>query len=219
MYHLHIWPRCFSNYCLCARSQKEYNLGVLQFLRSPRHKPHWFPKPDVMGLLFLVQVPQARAQILCTLEMTSTVVISLPLESHCMGSGMWDKSCLDVVPISPVSMWLFLYIYGCRKSVLLVFRSFSEIIFLYVIVVLVSVRSCELRIFLLCHLELKARRLVLECHFSLSVKSHCLQLEHCPCKKCVFEWDRWVTHNSFNVSNIFPCIDHFHMYSVSFVFV
>ena len=39
-------------------------------------------------------------------------------------------------PLLAVSMWLTLYVLSCRKSVLLVFRSFSEIVVLYVGVVL-----------------------------------------------------------------------------------
>ena len=59
----------------------------------------------------------------------------------------------------------------------------SEIVVLYVVAVLVSMRGDELRIFLLCHLELEARGLALEGQFSLSMKTSSLWLVHCPCKK------------------------------------
>ena len=49
----------------------------------------------------------------------------------------------------------------------------SEIVILYVVAVLVSMRGGELRIFLLCHLELEARDLALEGQFSsLSMKTY-----------------------------------------------
>ena len=89
-------------------------------------------------------------------------------------------------------MWLFIYICSFRNSILLVFRLFSEIVVMYVVVVLVSTRGGELRIFLL-YLELEARRLMLECQLSLSMKCHFLWLVHCPHKKRGSRWDRWVT--------------------------
>lgn len=61
----------------------------------------------------------------------------------------------------------FLYILGCKKSVLIVFRLFSEITVLYVVVVLMSIRGGEFKVFILSHFVLKARSLALECHFSL----------------------------------------------------
>lgn len=45
------------------------------------------------------------------------------------------------LPLRPISMWISLYIYSCGKSVLLVFRSFSEIVVPYDIVVLLSMRE------------------------------------------------------------------------------
>lgn len=43
------------------------DLGFLQPFGSPRHKPLWFSKPDVMGLLFPVQVSQVVTWTPCSL--------------------------------------------------------------------------------------------------------------------------------------------------------
>ena len=63
-------------------------------------------------------------------------------------------------PILTVCMWLYLYIFSCIRSVLLVFTSFSEII-LYIIVYFgMSMRGQKLKIFLLCHLGLLSKHYV-----------------------------------------------------------
>lgn len=85
-------------------------------------------------------------------------------------------------------LFCFFFILSCRKSVLLVFRSFLEIALLYVRVVLMSMRGDELRIFLLQHLEPKVRSLALECQFSFFMKCCFLRLVHSPDNKCVSKY-------------------------------
>ena len=45
------------------------------------------------------------------------------------------------LPLLPILMCLFLYIFSGRKSVLLVFRLSSEVVVLYVVVVLVCLKE------------------------------------------------------------------------------
>lgn len=52
-----------------------------------------------------------------------------------------------------MSMQFFPYILSCIESALLVFRSFSKAVALYVVVLGVSVGGGVPRIFLLCHLD------------------------------------------------------------------
>lgn len=53
-----VWPRCLSNYNLCAGTKSNevlwvlFKSGVLCFLQpsgSPEHKPHLFSKPNSLG--------------------------------------------------------------------------------------------------------------------------------------------------------------------------
>lgn len=70
MYIFHVRPKYFQTAASVLGLQvnefvcKPFKNGVLDFYSplpaSPRHKPHWFSEPDVMGLLLLVQVPRAR---------------------------------------------------------------------------------------------------------------------------------------------------------------
>ena len=60
--------------------------------------------------------------------------------------GVLTRLPLCLAP--PGLMQPFLHIRGCRKSVLLMFKSFSETIILYVAVVLVFLGRGELRVFL-----------------------------------------------------------------------
>ena len=61
-----VWPRCLSNYCLCAGTQcvrfcvcpLRVKCHFLQPSASPDRKPWWFSKPDVLGLIFRLQDPQ-----------------------------------------------------------------------------------------------------------------------------------------------------------------
>ena len=57
------------------------------------------------------------------------------------------------LPLLPILMWLFLYIPICGKPFLLVFKSFSEVIALYVVLVLGGGKP---GIFLVCHLDPKS---------------------------------------------------------------
>ena len=71
----------------------------------------------------------------CFLGGCSIMVISPLLVSHCPEGAGSDRAVSLL--LFPTPMWPFLYILSCRKPVLLVFRSFSEIVVLYVVVVLV----------------------------------------------------------------------------------
>lgn len=113
----------------------------------PRHMCHWFSKPDIMdtqlpgagppgwGALHGTQTPHSSG-------MASTIALSLPFVScHTTGVGLVSHYTMGVgpvwtmsLPLLPVSRWLFLYILSCVRSVLLVFRSFSEILVLHVVV-------------------------------------------------------------------------------------
>ena len=66
--------------------------------------------------------------------------------SEAPGVGVLTRLALCLFP--PVLMQSFLYTLGCRKSVLLMFKSFSEIITLHIAVVLVFHGRGELRVFL-----------------------------------------------------------------------
>ena len=50
-------------------------------------------------------------------------------------------------------------------------------------------RGGQLRIFLLCHLELEARSLALECQFNLSIESRSSWFVHYLREKCASRWD------------------------------
>lgn len=62
-------------------------------------------------------------------------MISLLLASHCTRSVAPDKT--TALLFLSLSMWLFLFVFSCRKASLLVFRSFLERVVLYVVAVLV----------------------------------------------------------------------------------
>lgn len=57
------------------------------------------------------------------------------------------------LPLLPASMWLSLHTLHCIESALLVFKSFSKIVALYVVGFCVSVGGGKPRIFLLHHLD------------------------------------------------------------------
>lgn len=128
---LHVWLRCFSNNCLCVESWKEYSLDFLQLFGSLRCKLHWFSKSDGTGHSFPGAGSPTRAQIPLSFGGvgSSTVVISFLLVCHCIGGGVgWFLTRLSAC-LSYVSQCSFIYIFSCRKSVLLVFRLFSKTVF------------------------------------------------------------------------------------------
>ena len=78
---------------------------------------------------------QCGAQTPLSLRGISAMVIILPFVGHLPRvTGLDYTVCL---PLLPLSLWFLLYIFSCRKSFLLVFRSFSSIVALYVFVILV----------------------------------------------------------------------------------
>ena len=79
--------------------------------------------------------PQRGAQTTHASGGTSKVVISLLLTGHCTRKVGSDET--ESQPLLPISVWPSLYILSCRRSVLLVFRLFSQIVVLYILVVLV----------------------------------------------------------------------------------
>ena len=159
--------RCFSNCYLCA--------GFLQPFGSPRHKPCWFSKP-CHGAPLTGTGPSGQGSdpsLFCSCD--------IPPTCESLHGKWW---------VGWVLTRLRLYIsYLCQcgfffTSIVvenLFFRSFLEIVVLYVFVVLVSMRGGVLRTFLLCHLVSEARSLAFGCQFSLSMKYHFLWLVHCPC--------------------------------------
>lgn len=136
------------------------HLGFLQPFGSPIYKPLWFSKPDFMRLFFLVQVSQVGTWTPCSLgeNLQGCDIPPAHCESPyqvCVGGGGSrvgsDQMESLTLPTHP-SQCDFLCILSCRKSVLLVFRWFSETAVLYEVVIWVSMRGGEFRIFLLHHL-------------------------------------------------------------------
>ena len=108
------------------------DMSIFQFptaFGSPCPKPCWSSKPGIME----VCLPHARTLGWGglgpphSLVGTSKVVI---YPSHSLVSLWGCMFWLDhVSALFPFPTWPFLYILSCRKSVLLVLRSFSEIVF------------------------------------------------------------------------------------------
>ena len=99
------------------------------------------------------------------------------------GLGGRGRSRLDLVSTPPalkVSVWLFLYVPASSKSVLLVFRWFSEIAVLYVVVALLLMRGCELRIFIFHHFELESGALLLDANLACPWNVISCGWVHCP---------------------------------------
>lgn len=115
---------------------QEQDLGFPQPSNSPGHKHHWIRKPGIMGTHFPSEDPlgwgtEHGAGVPFSPVRAFMVVISLTLV------GCWARGMVLIrlsVPLLPILMWLFLYILSCRKLVILLFRSFSEIVVLYVVV-------------------------------------------------------------------------------------
>lgn len=70
----------------------------------------------------------------------------------CGGSPHWGLILTMSLPLLPFSMWPSLYVFTCRRSVLPVFRRFSEEVAPYVVVVLICSWE-EVRTLLLYHLS------------------------------------------------------------------
>ena len=122
-------------------------------------KPHWFSKPDIMGLVGLsswcrsprwsVQ-PWCRSGYSCSSRRISVFAIYLLLWVTAQGVGFPIMS----VPLLAFSLLLFVYVFRGGSAVLLIFRSFSEWVTLYAVVTSVclweevSSRSPDSTIFL-----------------------------------------------------------------------
>ena len=79
--------------------------------------------------------PQSEVQTPCSSGRTSIAAISLPTVGCCT-KGVNPRQTASSL-LLPISLCLFLFILSCGKSFLLVFRSFSEVIALYVVAILV----------------------------------------------------------------------------------
>ena len=143
---LHVWPTHFSNCCLCTGTWRNKFLHTSfkgRFSISycppalPDISPARFQSQTLCGLISLVQVPGAGQPTWSSepslLRRTSEAVMSL-LPVGCstadVGSGQTASP-----PLLSISTWLFLFIFSCGKSFLLVFRSFSEIVSLNVVAI------------------------------------------------------------------------------------
>ena len=98
---------------------------------SPESKLCWPSKPNVLGAhLPGAGLPgwgaQCGAQTLCSLGRTSAIVIIFCCVGHLPGGMGLD--CTTSPLLLPVSLWFLFYIFSCRRSFLLVFRSFSLIV-------------------------------------------------------------------------------------------
>lgn len=129
-------PRCFSNYCLCAGSwASEFvhatfksRICFLQPSSSPRVKPCWSGKSDVMGAHPPVKSPGLKSMMwgvnsLLLREDLHTCNIPPACGLPCQGCGYQPDH------VSAPSVLLdvfFLYIFSCGTAVLLVLRLFSE---------------------------------------------------------------------------------------------
>ena len=105
---------------------------------SPQSKPCWPSKLNVLGACLPGTGPPGwgpwcGAQTPSSLGRTSTVGIILPFMGHHPGGLGLDYTASP--PLLPVSLWFLLYIFGCRRSFLLVFGSFSLVLALYIVVI------------------------------------------------------------------------------------
>lgn len=121
----------------------------------------WFSKPDKahlpgagpqcrsQWLNFPMQVPWSLDIFLLRGDLQGCVIP--PAFVAAPGFGLW----VDLISVLlTISKWHFKYILSCRKSNLLVFWSFSKIFFFICSCRFgVSVRRCELRIFLFQHFK------------------------------------------------------------------
>ena len=118
----------------------EQSLGNIKTFNTHRHKSHWFWKPDIMWLHLPDAISQGwdawyGVQSSHSSGETSRVVISfLPLD--CCSRGVCPGQIASL-PLLPISVWILLSIFSCGKSCLLVFRSFSEIVSLWIVATLV----------------------------------------------------------------------------------
>lgn len=123
--------------------QVPFKSGVLVTYSPPALldvSPFGFQSQTLWGLIFPVQIPWSGEppvwdsdplllkEDLCKLRYLSHLWI-VTLE-------VWVPTRLNLRP-PLISMWFFLYIFSCRKSFLSAFSLFSEIITLYIVVVLV----------------------------------------------------------------------------------
>lgn len=128
-----VWPKCLSDCCLYAgskcplRAESQFPTALQLSLY-----PHWFSKSDILGahlswgrLFGLGSLP--GVQIPHSYRKTSVVGFSMnSYELLYQESACW----LDWFPLLLISLWL-LYIFNCRKSFLLDFRSLSVIVALW----------------------------------------------------------------------------------------
>lgn len=135
---LHTWPRSSSNCYLWDLGQESFCMCPLNFsfLQTSGCKSHWFSNPGVTGVcrfIFLVLVLPGLRSSMWSLDTFA------PQEDLCSSDvlsacGSWP----DTVSASLTHLnGDFLFIFSCGKSFVLVFRSFSRIVALCIVVVLV----------------------------------------------------------------------------------
>ena len=134
-------PRA-TNYCFYPESCSVWDLcapfknGVYfpQPSGSPKSKPHWPSKPNVLGAHLPGAGPPPPGwgawwglKTPHSLRRTSAIVIILPFVGlPPRGVGLDYTVSL---PLLPVSLWFLLYIFCCRKSFFFArFQSFSSIV-------------------------------------------------------------------------------------------
>ena len=95
------------------------------------------PKPNVLGALLPSAGPpgkgvQCGTWTTCSLGRNSAIVIIPPLVSLDMNLDYTLS-----LTLLPISLWFLLYIFSCRRSFLLVLWSFSWVVSLQIVVILV----------------------------------------------------------------------------------
>lgn len=117
-----------------SRTESQFSTALQLF----KCRPHWSSKPNIMGLIFLVQVPRGSPGGTWTPQLhrghLHSCDISPASGSRTLGMGSVQTASLTLLP---TLTWHSVYIPSCRKSAVLVFRSFPEIIIARVVVVLV----------------------------------------------------------------------------------
>lgn len=100
---LHIILKLFKVLLFCWVSEQvkphashlEGSLNFLQYFGTLEHQPHWFSKPEGLGLISLVQIPGIRMpdvghQSLCSSGRSAHLIRSLPIMCPLFwGMGFW----------------------------------------------------------------------------------------------------------------------------------
>lgn len=96
--HLCLYSEQVSLHVNLSKTESQFTTALQLF----KCKPHWSSMANVMGLIFLVQVPRGSPGGTWTphsIRGTSTVVISLPLVGHAL--WVWVLSRLHLWPSCP----------------------------------------------------------------------------------------------------------------------